>query len=175
MANITTDLLNIVLTPAEEAAIQGGITAVDTGLASVERGLTDEERASLFSLNESNKVFVQEALQEATVNGAMLPSAINVGALGNDIALFDQLDGIESQLEGLLRKVKDSKRIAAHEAYAMALTIYTMYRSLAAVGVPGAQQSADRLGERFAQQASGGSPVTDNGGSAPAPTPTPTP
>ena len=156
MANITTNLVNTTLTAADAAAIQGGIAAVDTGLASVEQGVTPDERVSYFSLDESNKVFAEEALQEATVNGSMLPSAVNVGFLGNDLTLFNQLDGIESQLEGLLRKVRDSKRVAAHEAYAMALTIYTLYRSLAAVGVPGAQQSADRLGERFAQQSQGG-------------------
>jgi hypothetical protein len=104
----------------------------------------------------------------------MLPSAVNVGALGNDLVLFKQLDGIEGQLEGLLRKVRDAKRVVTHEAYAMALTIHTMYRLLAAVGVPGVQQSADRLGERFAQTG-GGASAAGNSGSAPAPTPTPTP
>jgi hypothetical protein len=62
-------------------------------------------------------------------------------------------------LEGLLRKVRDSKRVAGHEAYVMALTIYTMFKSLAAVGVPGAQQSADRLGERFKQSGGGNTPL----------------
>jgi hypothetical protein len=175
MPNITTNLLNITLIATEEAAIQSAITTIDTSLTNVVQGLTDDERASFFSLNENNKVFVDEALHEATVNGALLPSAVNVTALGNDITLYNQLDGIESQLEGVLRKVRDSKRVAAHEAYAMALTIYTMYRSLAAVGVPGAQQSADRLGERFAQQATGGAPTAGNSGTAPVPPPSPTP
>jgi hypothetical protein len=76
------------------------------------------------------------------------------------------LAGIESGLENLLRKVKDAKRVAGHEAYAMALTIYTLYRSLAAVGVPGAQQSADGLGERFTQNG-GGAPKTDDQNSNP--------
>lgn len=174
MANITTNLLNITLTPAELGVLQGAITTIDAGLAPVVQGLTENERTSYFSLDENNKVFTEEALQEATVNGSMLPSAVNVGFLGNDLTLFNQLDGLESQLEGVLRKVRDSKRVVAHEAYAMALTIYTLYRSLAAVGVPGAQQSADRLGERFAQTG-GGAPAAGNSGEAPTPPPAPRP
>jgi hypothetical protein len=100
MANITTNLLNITLTPAELGAVQGAITTIDGGLAPVVQGLTENERTSYFSLDENNKVFTEEALQEATMNGSMLPSAVNVGFLGNDLTLFNQLDGLESQLEG---------------------------------------------------------------------------
>jgi hypothetical protein len=160
MANITNNFINSVLSPAGLTTIDTSVTTIDTTIGPVSHTLTDEERASYFSLDVNNKVFVQEALQEANLNGSILPSAINVGFLFNDITLFDQMDEIESALEGLLRKVRDSKRVAGHEAYVMALTIYTMFKSLAAVGVPGAQQSADRLGERFAQSG-GGTPSTE--------------
>lgn len=166
MANISTNLLDIVLTPAERGTIQTAIGTIDTTLDPVEHTLTDEERASLLSLDVSNKVFAEEALEEALSNGSMLPSAVNTAFLKNDLELYDQLAGIESGLENVLRKVKDAKRVAGHEAYAMALTIYTLYRSLAAVGVAGAQQSADRLGERFAQNG-GGAPKTDDQNSNP--------
>lgn len=158
MANISTNLLDIVLSPADTVAIQTAITTIDTTLDPVEHTLTDEERASLLSLDVSNKVFAEEALEEAVNNGSMLPAAVNTTFLKNDLALYDQLAGIESQLENVLRKVKDAKRVAGHEAYAMALTIYTLYRSLAAVGVAGAQQSADRLGERFTNNGAGAPP-----------------
>jgi hypothetical protein len=156
MANISTNLLDVILTAAEQGTIQTAIATIDTTLDPVESTLTDEGRASLLSLDVNNKVFAEEALQEVQTNGSMLPSAVNALFLKNDLELFNQLDGIESQLENVLRKVKDAKRVAGHEAYAMALTIYTLYRSLAAVGVAGAQQSADRLGERFAQNGGGG-------------------
>jgi hypothetical protein len=165
MANISTNLLDIVLSPADTVAIQTAITTIDTTLDPVEHTLTDEERASLLSLDVSNKVFAEEALEEAVNNGSMLPAAVNTTFLKNDLGLYDQLAVIESQLENVLRKVKDAKRVAGHEAYAMALTIYTLYRSLAAVGVAGAQQSADRLGERF----------TNNGAGAPSGSNAPTP
>lgn len=155
MANISTNLLNVVLSATEQATVQTAITSIDTTIDPVEQTLTDEERVSYLSLDVNNKVFAEEALQEATSNGSMLPSAISTTFLSNDLTLFNQMDEIESQLENVLRKVKDAKRVAGHEAYAMALTIYTIYRSLAAVGVAGAQQSADRLGERFIQSGGG--------------------
>ena len=161
MANISTNLLDVILSPAEQGTIQTAITTIDTTLDPVEHTLTDEERSSLLSLDVSNKVFAEQALEEAVNNGSMLPTAVNTTFLKNDLQLYDQLDGIESQLENVLRKVKDAKRVAGHEAYAMSLTIYTLFRSLAAVGVAGAQQSADRLGERFAQNG-GGAPKTDD-------------
>ncbi len=161
MANITSNLLNITLSAVDMATAQGAITTLDTTIDPVVRGLTDAERASLFSLDENNKVFVEEALFEITTNGAILPSAVSAAFLSSDLMLFNQLDGLESQLEGLLVKVKDTKRLAGHEAYAMSLTIYTLYKSLAAVGLVAAQQSAERLGERFAQQG-GGAPAPQN-------------
>jgi hypothetical protein len=168
MANISTNLLNVVLAATDMGTVTTAIATIDTTLDPVESTLTDEERASLLSLDVNNKVFAEEALQEVDTNGSMLPAAVNSLFLKNDLTLYDQLDGIESQLENVLRKVRDAKRVAGHEAYAMALTIYTLYRSLAAVGVAGAQQSADRLGERFAQNANG-APRLDNGPTEPTP------
>lgn len=175
MANISTNLLNAVLTATEQTAVQAAITTIGTTLAPVQHPLTDEERASYLALDVNNKVFSEDALEEATVNGAMLPTAVNVTHLSNDLELYDQLDGIESQMENELRKVKDAKRVVGHEAYAMALTIYTLFRSLAAVGVPGAQQSADRLAARFAQNGGGGSQPGTNPGNPTNPPVPPTP
>ncbi|MGE0638370.1 MAG: hypothetical protein AB7G44_09645 [Bacteroidia bacterium] len=161
MANITDNLLNTSIPAAGLAAVQTGITGIATVLDPITHTLIDEQRESLLSLNVDNKVFVEEALVEITTNGAILPSAVNAAFLANDLLFFNQLSGIETQLENLLIRIKDTKRLAGHEAYAMALTIYTLYKALAAAGVPGAQQSADKLGERFNQQG-GGAPAPQN-------------
>lgn len=175
MANISTNLLNATLPVGDVTTINAAVTTIDTTLDPVERTLTDEERASFLALDVSNKVFAEEALQELTANGSMMPPSLSPTFLSNDLQLFDQLDVIESNLENVLRKVKDAKRVAGHEAYAMALTIYSLYRSLAAVGVAGAQQSADRLGQRFVQRGGGGQ-TTGNSSGDPAPNPgNPTP
>lgn len=173
MANITSNLLNTTIPVIDLGTVQTSLAGISTTLGGVLRALTDDERASLFSLDENNKVFVEEALNEITTNGALLPSAVSATFLASDLELFNQLDGLESQVENLLTRIKDTKRLAGHESYAMSLTIYTLYKSLAAVGVAGAQQSADRLGERFQQQGGGGSPAATNPTSPAIPAPTP--
>jgi hypothetical protein len=161
MSNISNNLSNTTIPAAGVAAVQGGFTAITTVLDPLMQTLVDEQRESLLSLNVDNKVFVEEALDEITNHGSILPSAVNATFLANDLTFFNQLDSIEHDLEHLLIKVRDTKRVAGHEAYAMALTIYTLYKALAAAGVAGAQASADRLGERFAQQG-GGAPAPEN-------------
>ena len=167
MANISNNLSNTTIPATGMVVVQGGLTAISTELDPILQTLTDEQRESLLSLNVDNKVFVEEALEEITSNGAILPSAVNATFLANDLAFFNQLNGLEGQLENLLQRIRDTKRVAGHEAYAMALTIYTLYKALAASGVAGAQASADKLGERFAQQG-GGAPAGSNTPPSPA-------
>ena len=117
---------------------------------------------SLFSLDEANKVFVEECLQEAQVNGTILPLPVQplVKEMNKDLTLFNQLDQAESIFNGWMIRIKDTKRLTAHEAYKVALTVYTIYEALAKAGVPGAQASYDRLKQRFAGQ--GGRPPQQN-------------
>lgn len=161
MANITNNLLNTTIPVIDLGIVQTSITTLSTTLDPVLRALTDEEREALFSLNVNNKVFVDEALVEINTNGAILPSAVSAALLDSDLTLFNQLSAIETQVENFLKRIKDTKRLAGHEAYAMSLTIYTLYKALAAVGIEGAQQSADKLGERFVQQGGGAPPATN--------------
>lgn len=149
MANLSADLVNIKLTASELITLQTGIANVKVGITHVERSLNKEERTSLSSLGGKRKVMAQEALQEANLKGAILPPAISTTRLENDLDLYVQLDQLESELKDLLIRVQDSKRVAGHEAFTMATAIYNFFRSLAEVGVSGAQQSADRLGRHF--------------------------
>lgn len=166
MGNISNNLVNGIIGQPALGVAHTAIQTVGSSIAGVAHTLTDEERASYHSLDVNNKVFVEEALQEATNHSMMLPSAINVMFLSNDLTLFNETDELESLLEEQLRVVRDTKRVAGHEAYVMALTIYTLFRALAAAGVQGAQQSADRLGERFANNG-GGAPRAADESSAP--------
>lgn len=163
MANITSNLIDQVVTPAQGTAVQGALTLINTTLAGVFRSLTDEERLSLFSLNVNNKVFVEEAIEEIGLHTTLLPAAVSLSQMQNDLELFEQLGSMETQLVDILNKVRDTKRRAGHEAYAMGLTGYTIFKALAASGVDEAKQPADRLGERFAT----------SGGAAPEPPVTP--
>lgn len=149
MANITTNLIDTNISPADRTTIQTAVNTIKTTLDPYVRNLTEEERDRLLSLDVNNKVFVEEALDEITNNGTMLPAAISASQIENDLALFNQLDSLESVLQNMLDRVRDTKRLTGHEAYAMALAAYTIYKALANSGVEAARTSAERLGQRF--------------------------
>lgn len=149
MGNIDTNTINTTITVADRTTIQTAVDTIRTTLDPYLRTLTDEERERFLSLDVNNKVFVEEAIDEVSNNGAILPPAINVTFLQNDLDLFNQLDSLESILQNMLNRVRDTKRRAGHEAYAMGLATYTIYKALAASGVDEARGSADRLGQRF--------------------------
>lgn len=155
MANITVNRLNITINPADEAVLQSNTAQTNLILNNYTESLSPDEREELFGLDVENRVFAYEAWEEANINGSILPAYINVLDLDNDLKFFNQLDNIESILENQLQRIKDTKRLAGHEAYAMALTIYKLFESAHLAGIPGATASYNRLKQRFAQQGGG--------------------
>ena len=149
MANISQNLVNVTLSDAEAAAVNTALQTLLDTLSPHLHTLTDMQRNRLQAMNVDNKVFAEQALSEINANGEMLPPAISGEALGKDIAYFGRLNSYESQLLNLLQRIRDTKRMAGHEAYAMALAARKMFNSLAETGVPGAQQPADRINQRF--------------------------
>jgi hypothetical protein len=163
MANITENRISLVISDTDVTALETAAGQVSTIINANTIALEDDERASLFSLDEANKVFAEEALQEAQANGSILPPVVQglVPELAKDLTLFMQLDNFENtQINQWLQRVKDTKRLSAHESYKVALIIYGIYEALAKAGVPGAQASYDRLKQRFMNRGGGATPIT---------------
>ena len=159
MNSITTNRVNLTITSADTTAINTAVGTIKTKLPmGGEFALTEDERNSLLSMNVDNRQFVSDVLVEMGISGNVLPAYITAPTLQNDTTLYDQLDAVESRLSNVLQIVRDLKRMAAHEAFATALAVYKMYELAAAGGVPGAQESFDRLKARFEGQ--GGSQST---------------
>ncbi len=165
MANVTTNLVNSIIIPADQTALNTGTAAMMALLQPYFVTLTDEERASLFSLQEENLVFTSLALQQAQSLGSLMPPALSslVTNLSNDLELQQQLAEFENNfIKQLAQKTADTKRRAGHEAFVGGLAVYKIIEALAAVGVDSAQTAYDILKVRFANQ--GG-----NGGAQPNP------
>jgi hypothetical protein len=148
MANITDNRLSLTISPADLTTVNTAGATIDTTLSFL-IALTEEERERLFGVNVNNKVFIEEALEEAQNNGTILPGYIQVAELEKDLTLFNQLGDLLSYLRNLLQKMEDTQRLAGHEAYALSLAIYQLYKSAAEAGIPGAASSYNRLKERF--------------------------
>lgn len=155
MGNITENKLNLVITAADLTAINTSIAAI--GLKLPAGSLTDDQRMNLKSINVDNKVFVEDAIVEMTVNGAgIMPAFLNVVNLQNDITLYNQLDTIESGINTLLQRISDLKRIAGDEAYTGGLMVYRIFESANSAGINQAKQSYEKLSARFNAQGNAG-------------------
>ncbi len=158
MGNITENKLNTVITAADIAIINASIAAINSKLPA--GSLTDEQRMNLKSINVDNKIFVEDAITEMTVNGAgIMPAFLNAAHLQNDIMLYDQLDAIESGINTLLQRIADLKRIAGDEAYTGGLTVYKLFESANNAGLNQAKQPYEKLSTRFNAQGNAGRPA----------------
>ncbi len=157
MPSLTLNRINAVIVPADVTLINTAITTITGKLPSGGTvALSPEERKSLLSVNVDNKVFVQDVITETAISGTtILPGYISLPNLRTDATLVDQLDALNASLTNLQQKVADLRRIAAHEAYTTATTIYKLYQSAAEAGIPGAQSAYATLAERFAAQGAG--------------------
>lgn len=155
MGNITENKLNMIIAAVDIAAINTDIAAINSKLPA--GSLTDDQRNNLKSINVDNKVFVEDAIVEMTVNGTgVMPAFLNAANLQNDITLFNQLETIESGLNTLLQRVSDLKRIAGDEAYTGGLTVYRIFESANNAGLNQAKQPYEKLRARFNAQGNAG-------------------
>ena len=158
MGNITENKLNMVIATADLTAISTSIATINSKLPA--GSLTDEQRMNLKSINVDNKIFVEDAITEMTVNGTgIMPAFLNAANLQNDIALYDQLDTIESGINTLLQRIADLKRIAGDEAYTGGLTVYRIFESASSAGLNQAKQPYEKLKARFNAQGNAGRPA----------------
>lgn len=159
MANATENRINTVITDADVTAIGTGFTGINTKLDPYTVALTDDERSSLFSMAEENRVFAEAALEQGNLLFDSLPPAMQaiVTNMAKDLGLFKQLEKMENtQIKPLALSVADTKRLSAHEGYVGALALYKIIEAFAQMGIPGFQAAFDALKERFAGQ--GGRP-----------------
>ena len=160
MANPNSNRIDAVISPADLTTIN---TAGDTLRLTFDpymRDLTPQERESMFSLAEENEAFADAAVEQGQLLIAQMPLAMQ-GIISNtarDQQLIDQLDTLEDTLLApIQQRVKDTKRLAAHEQYTGALAIYRFIEAGADLGLPGFQAAYDILKVRFAGQ--GGRPA----------------
>jgi hypothetical protein len=154
MSNLTENKLNTVIAVADLATISTSINTIASKLPA--GSLTEDQRSGLKSIDVNNKIFVEDVVTELGISATgIIPAFINPTFIQNDLALFEQLDGIEASVLNLLQKIADLKRIAGDEAYSMALASYRIYDGANQAGISGAKQAYDKLKVRFDAQNTG--------------------
>lgn len=170
MSNITNNRLNLVIPPADVDTVIQSLETVSTTLPFL-IGLEADEKRAMQSINGSNKIFVEDCLNEMGLSSDILPNFIDPQGVQTDYDLFVQLDSLRIMLEDLLDKVKDTQYLAGAEAYKVCLIYYRLVEAAAKAGLPGADERYNRLKERFSAQGPGTGAQSDDTGT-PQPTDT---
>lgn len=159
MSNVSQNLMNTTITDVNLESIMTGLATAE-GLLPPGGTLTEEQRASYGAINVDNKNFAEDVLREMTTNpSTTIPAFFDPAFISNDLKFYDQLESIASKLGQMQRKVADLKRMAGHEAYGFATAVYATYQVGARAGMPGSQESLERLQPRFEGQG-GGRPLS---------------
>jgi hypothetical protein len=152
MSNLSENRLNVVLPVADVTAINTSIAAILSKIPA-NTTLTDEQRKNYNAIDVDNKVFAEDCLVEAQINGTgIIPSFLNLTNLQNDLTIFDQLDSIYSALQNVVQRIEDARRIAGHEAYGQANVIYKAFTNAHESGVPNSTASYNKLKVRYDAQ-----------------------
>lgn len=166
MSNITNNRINTV---AAETDLVAAIQHVkDAGnLFPFLIGLEAGEKKSLQGINVSNKVWVEECLNEMELEPGILPAFIDPSNVKADYLLFNQLERVKVATQDLLDKLSDTQYLAGAEAYAVCLIYYRLVEAAAKAGLPGADERYNRLKARFEEQ--GPRPNPNSGSTEPRP------
>src|ERR1051325_5422120 len=80
--------------------------------------LTTAERQSIVKLGNKSHLFVKKAVDVATQNPGVLPTAIGVEDLRNGVQLFESLTTIKIAIDQLQKQIDDTTMQAGSDAYA---------------------------------------------------------
>lgn len=150
MSNLFNNPITLALAAADVAVIEANASATIAKLPTNATLTEDDRKGGNNDIDVQNKQFVEDTKAELTINGAaIMPGWFPLSRVAENIAFFTTADALESQYQNIVTRLSDAKRIAGRQAYAAALKAYAQYQSAAAAGVPGAQESYNKLRERF--------------------------
>jgi hypothetical protein len=146
------------ISAAEFATITGLINDLERLLLPYTVGLTPDERKALPKINVDNRMFIQDALNEMKLPSSanIMPAFFKSLDVEVDLTMFDQCENLAARLTSLAGKVDNTRLLSGSEAFTSGLTFKKLADAAEAAGVPGADQTARKLRERFKGQGPAG-------------------
>ena len=152
MSNINENRINVTLSAADVTAMTASLNAFLAKIPA-NTSLSDDERSSYTSIDDENKVYCENVLNEGLTTGTgIIPTYVSLAHLQNDLTLHSQFKLLEAGVDNLAQRIADLLRIAGHESYKVSNVIYKSYKDAADDGVPNAKSAYDRLRVRFEGQ-----------------------
>lgn len=144
------NLVSAALTPAQVTAATTAIGTIRTNLPFL-RNLTIEERRALPKMGPRSLAFVNQALLAAKANGGKLPASFDLPGFEADLALYNALGPIATQLTQLQELFDDTLLALTSDLYSEALEAYTYLK--AGNATAGLDELKASLSQRFMPRA----------------------
>jgi hypothetical protein len=132
---------------ADVAAIKAAIATIQQKLPFLVTITTLASRRT-FKAGPNSLAFVENALQVAENNPAILPASFNALAFANSVALFSTLTDIDTVVGQLKSELADTRLVVGGQAMEGGTDVYN-YVKAAVKKTPGLKPLADQLGTRF--------------------------
>jgi len=144
------NLVSAALTPAQVTAATTAIGTIRSNLPFL-RNLTIEERRALPKMGPRSLAFVNQALLAAKANGGKLPASFDLPGFEADLALYNALGPIATQLTQLQELFDDTQLALTSDLYSEALEAYTYLK--AGNATAGLDELKASLSQRFMPRA----------------------
>ena len=155
--------INITFTVAQDTAINGAVTTVNTNFPFA-INLNQTERDSLPSIDNNRYAYVQRTMDMHVVTNPGLVSGFagSITEAQNDWLLIKQIDGYTLKFQQIMEKMMDTRRLAVSELWNFFLEYYASVKRAAENNIAGADTIYNDLKTLFEGQGPQGptSPTT---------------
>jgi hypothetical protein len=121
------NIINVTLTAEQQAAMNAAVAALAPAMPFL-RSFSLEQRKALIRVGPRRQSFARLAVEMARQHGAYLPPTVEVANMERDLALYDALTPVRTQLAVLLQQVTDTQTAAGHDVCEAGLEVYRALR-----------------------------------------------
>jgi hypothetical protein len=140
--------VNAAIDAATQAKLEAAIQSISSDLPFLIE-LSPAESRRLLHMDAGRVDFVRKALLLAQGNPKLQPMFFEMVNYENDLSLAQSLDVLIGQLEGILKRLRDTRNQAGSEAYMAALEVYSATKRGSRKGIEGAKTAYDELRDMF--------------------------
>lgn len=121
------NIIDITLTAEEQAAMIAAVAGT-AGAMPFLRSFSAEQRKALIRIGPRRQSFARLAIEVARQQSEYLPPSVDLTKMERDLALYDALTPVRTQLAVLLQQVTDTQTAAGHDVCEAGLEVYRALR-----------------------------------------------
>ena len=144
-----TNNLQLVVPPADAAAIETHVAALEKLLAKYVKPLTPKEREQELKIGDKTIAFVDKVIEHAAKDSKTVPPDLDLTEVQRDYNVLKLMRPLARRLGALAYDSESTAMVASGDVYAAALLIYAQNALNARNAVAGAQAAYNEQRERF--------------------------